>query len=245
MGDRELLCRSGVGVELMFGTNPVRAQEAGDGSSLWVQEIFYTLQGEGPFTGEPSVFIRLGGCNLACYFCDTDFESSTWRPTLAEIFDKVKALQSKARLVVITGGEPFRQNIVPLVGGLLERDFTVQLETNGTLYQDLPWCSDLFVVCSPKTPLLNEKLAAHIDAYKYLIKDGETDERDGLPSFSTRQSGAPGAIARPLPGKSVFVMPLDEQDEERNVLNIKASMNAALKYGYRLTLQTHKYLGLR
>ena len=59
----------------MFGNNPIRKPESGDGSHLQVQEIFPTVQGEGPNTGVPSVFVRLGGCNLACDFCDTEFES--------------------------------------------------------------------------------------------------------------------------------------------------------------------------
>ena len=59
----------------MFGKNPIRKAEKGDGSVLQIQEIFPTVQGEGPHTGVPSVFVRLGGCNLACSFCDTEFEN--------------------------------------------------------------------------------------------------------------------------------------------------------------------------
>ena len=67
----------------MFGTNPSRKQVLDDGQELWVQEVFYTLQGEGPFSGQPALFIRLAGCNLRCFWCDTEFESSTWRPGLS------------------------------------------------------------------------------------------------------------------------------------------------------------------
>src|SRR4051812_2880501 len=106
----------------MFGRNPVRKQEQGDGGTLWVQAVFYTLQGEGPFSGHPSVFVRLGGCNLRCVWCDTDFESSSWRPRLDELLARIEAVRPEScDLVVITGGEPFRQNIVPLVRHLLER----------------------------------------------------------------------------------------------------------------------------
>ena len=60
----------------MFGGNVARKQVLDDGQQLWVQEVFYTLQGEGPWTGHPSIFVRLAGCNLKCFWCDTDFESS-------------------------------------------------------------------------------------------------------------------------------------------------------------------------
>ena len=75
----------------MFGKNPIRPPEKGDGSILFVQEIFPTLQGEGPLAGVPAVFLRLGGCNLACSFCDTEFESfKEWK--LEDIIAEVKKL---------------------------------------------------------------------------------------------------------------------------------------------------------
>jgi len=239
----------------MLGNNPIRGQEKGDGLSLWVQEVFYTLQGEGPFVGRPSVFVRLGGCNLACYFCDTDFESSTWKPDIDELLMRIQdelrgAPQADCKLVVLTGGEPLRQNIVPLVTALISMGMTVQLETNGTLYQELPWCEQIHVVCSPKTAGLNSSLVPYIDAYKYVLKAGEIDDEDGLPCGSTRHSGRPEHIARPehdLPSTvpAIYVMPLDEQDDAKNRANTQACVDVALRHGYRLTLQTHKLLGVR
>ncbi len=248
----------------MHGNNPIRVQEKGDGLNLWVQEVFYTLQGEGPFVGRPSVFVRLGGCNLACYFCDTDFESSTWKPDIDELLMRIKdelksAPQADCKLVVLTGGEPLRQNIVPLVTALVSMGMTVQLETNGTLYQDLPWSEQIHIVCSPKTSGLNTMLVPYIDAYKYVLKAGEIDEEDGLPSGSTKQAGRPDHIARPehhvrtgdtkpeqfSSDKAIYVMPLDEQDDAKNHANTQACVAVALKHGYRLTLQTHKLIGVR
>lgn len=230
----------------MHGANPLRPQEKGDGKSLWVQEVFYTLQGEGPFTGHPALFVRLAGCNLACYFCDTDFESSDWKPTLKELLvDIDQKIGDNCKLVVLTGGEPFRQNILPLIEALHERSLTVQIETNGTLYQDLPWGEMLQVVCSPKTSGLNSQLVEHIDAYKYVLRAGEVDPEDGLPSGSTKQSGRPEHIARPDGDIPVYVMPQDEQDGESNFANTQACIDSAMKYGYRLTLQTHKMIGVR
>lgn len=230
----------------MHGANPLRPQEIGDGQSLWVQEVFYTLQGEGPFTGHPALFVRLAGCNLACYFCDTDFESSSWKPTLKELLvDIDQKIGDNCKLVVLTGGEPFRQNIRPLVEALLKRSLTVQIETNGTLYQELPWGEMLHVVCSPKTRGLNSQLVEHIDAYKYVLRAGEVDSEDGLPSGSTKLSGRPEHLARPDRDIPVYVMPQDEQDRQSNLANTQACIDSAIKHGYRLTLQTHKIIGVR
>jgi 7-carboxy-7-deazaguanine synthase len=151
----------------MHGRNPVRKQEPGDGLTLWVQDVFYTLQGEGPFTGHPSVFIRMAGCNLRCFWCDTEFESSTWHPTLDELLERVESVRpSTCDLIVLTGGEPLRQNIVPLIDRLLARGLRVQIETNGTLWLDLPADPRLTVVCSPKTPRLDARFIPRIDVYK-------------------------------------------------------------------------------
>src|SRR5690606_21434036 len=110
----------------MFGKNPKRPPIKGDGSTLEVQEIFPTFQGEGVYTGWPAVFIRLGGCNLACHFCDTEFES--YQPMeLEEIVQQVIELTGKThtKLVVITGGEPFRQPIGLLCRTLLGQEYKV------------------------------------------------------------------------------------------------------------------------
>src|ERR1051325_10188368 len=100
----------------MFGKNKILKPEIHAGLNLDVQKIFLTLQGEGPYVGQPSVFVRLGGCNLACNFCDTEFDSYK-KISLKKIISEVKKLSqnsSKKRvrnLVVITGGEPLRQPI--------------------------------------------------------------------------------------------------------------------------------------
>jgi len=227
----------------MLGRNPIRAQELGDGNSLWVQEVFYTLQGEGPFSGEPGVFVRLAGCNLRCMWCDTEFESSTWHPTLDELVARIAEIRpAHCALVVLTGGEPLRQNVVPLIHRLLDRGLRVQIETNGTLWLDLPADRRLTVVCSPKTPLLHPSLVPRIDAYKYVLQAGALDPADGLPSASTQIPGQPARMFRPPAGKPVYVMPCDEAGRAEE--NRRAATESALAHGYRLTLQLHKIAGL-
>src|SRR5574343_1826946 len=85
--------------------------------TLEVHSIFSTIQGEGPFCGRPAVFVRLAGCNLQCPGCDTDYTQNRARLDyeiiLSIIRDQLALTASKANLIVVTGGEPFRQNIAP------------------------------------------------------------------------------------------------------------------------------------
>lgn len=229
----------------MKGANPVRRQELTDGRALWIQEVFYTLQGEGPFAGQPSVFVRLGGCNLRCFWCDTDFESSTWQPTLDQLLQKIDELRPPTcDLVVLTGGEPLRQNVVPLVEACLERGLRVQIETNGTLFLDLPEDSRLTLVCSPKTPKLHRDLMPRIQFMKYVVKKGEVDPGDGLPARSTQSEEKFDRLARPQPHQIVYLMPLDEQDPRKNRANLEQCVETCLSFGYRLTVQGHKTWGV-
>jgi 7-carboxy-7-deazaguanine synthase len=225
----------------MFGSNPARPQELNQGQSLWVQEVFYTLQGEGPFTGCPAVFVRLSGCNLRCYWCDTDFESSQWRPTLQQLLQEIDSVRPHhCRLVVITGGEPFRQNIAPLVVSLLDRGLKVQIETNGTLWVDLPETPDLTIICSPKTSYLHPQILQRANAYKYVVAEDGNDPSDGLPILSTQDAGRKCTIARPPVDADIYVMPLHVIDERQNNVNVDRCVEIAKTHGYKLCLQTHK-----
>lgn len=237
------------------------------GETLDVIKVWKTIQGEGPWAGMPAVFVRLAGCNLQCRLCDTQYTDgriSLGAMTLAERVERVaaeghvgsKLLEYTGRdvpIVVISGGEPLRQNIAPLVKRLLDRDFIVQIETNGTLFNsELPYGNyNLWIVCSPKTPFLHPALQEHIHALKYVLQAGQVDERDGLP-LHTLGSGI--GVARPnMKRKSddefgflgeVYVEPLDEQDVEKNRANLDAAVRSSMKFGYRLSLQLHKIIGL-
>lgn len=115
-----------------------------------VNEIFYSLQGEGFYTGRPAVFVRLSGCNLRCPFCDTDFaayEEMTSAQILARIEDLCPQERTTPMMVVLTGGEPSLQVDQPLVDALHAAGFYVAIETNGT--HALPDTID-WITCSPK-----------------------------------------------------------------------------------------------
>ena len=96
-----------------------------------VNEIFYSLQGEGAHTGTPAVFVRFSGCNLKCPFCDTDFRDGKEMDEY-EIVDEVCRQGIQAPLVVITGGEPTLQVTEELIDLLHQNGFKVAMETNGT-----------------------------------------------------------------------------------------------------------------
>lgn len=215
----------------MFGKNPIRGLEPGDGSILLVQEIFYTIQGEGPYSGMPAVFIRLGGCNLACAFCDTEFES--FKPmALEEISIAVKKQgQSKARFAVITGGEPLRQNIAPLCEMLIKAGFLVQIETNGTLFRPLP--DAVKIVCSPKNlQSLRPDLLARLDALKFVVSE-RVEQYKNVPDLGQNQHEIP-----------VYVQPMDEHDDQQNRINMKYAAEMAKANGYMLSIQLHKVIGI-
>ena len=216
----------------MHGKNPIRPPVSGDGQSLEVKRIFATLQGEGLYAGVPSVFVRLGGCNLACVFCDTEFEDAPILP-IADILTQVKKLaRSVIKLVVITGGEPFRQNIAPFCAALIEDGFSVQIETNGTLYRELPQGVD--IVCSPKNtgrgymPIRGD-LLERVSALKFIISADNMAYNHVPEDFSSHNT-------------PIFVQPMDEGDEIKNSANTKLALELAMKYGYRLSLQLHKIL---
>jgi 7-carboxy-7-deazaguanine synthase len=97
-----------------------------------INEIFYSIQGEGKWTGLPNIFIRTTGCNLRCSYCDTKYayEEGT-NKTINEILDKIKKYQCKK--ICITGGEPLIQKETKkLIESLLKKKYSICLETNGS-----------------------------------------------------------------------------------------------------------------
>ena len=224
----------------MFGKNPIRKPENHDGNSLKIQEIFYTIQGEGIYSGYPAVFVRLGGCNLACKFCDTEFETFQ-EMNIIEILSEVKRIiniNSKNiinHLVVITGGEPLLQPIENLCKLLISEQMLIQIETNGTIFRNLP--QEVKITCSPK--ISNNKyhyprldIFQKIDAFKFIISKNN-QEYQNLPDFIEK-------IKQPI-----YLQPMDEMDEKKNLDNQQYSLELCLLKGYRLSLQIHKILKIR
>lgn len=237
---------------------PISKIERGSNDSLQIHSLFFTIQGEGPNVGKPAVFVRLGGCNLQCPGCDTEYTAGSAYERIDSIVTRVGMAfgdYKGERLVVITGGEPLRQDIVPFINLLFGQgpQWQVQIETNGTLpLADISglckraW-QKLQIVVSPKAGKVSANLHPFIVAYKYVLDANHIDESDGLPESVL---GMPAAPARPFPDyeHEVYVQPADEGDDQisnaRNSANTKAAIDSAMKFGYRLCLQTHKIVGL-
>lgn len=208
------------------------------GQTLLVNEIFYTVQGEGLNAGRAAVFIRLAKCNLACKFCDTEFE--TFRHMhVTDVVGMVEALapplvglpnHGERPLVVLTGGEPGIQNCGPLVDMLQGKLFNVCLETSGSVYAD--WMANCAHICiSPKVPLakIPAKLLAEANEVKWIVNT----------VFLLQQQKAP--VEFYALGPANFLQP-----ESQNPKWTAAAVKLVQRYPwrYRLSVQTHKYIGV-
>lgn len=252
----------------MFGNNAIAKQSLDPRGDLAIREVFATIQGEGPLAGTPAIFVRLSGCNLRCYFCDTDFDKQRTVRSVKMLAAWVMEEKSKkapgAWLVVITGGEPLLQNIVPFIKEMCEEHhMSVQIETAGTVW--VPGLSDLLsshlgltgrlsLVCSPKTGSVHPEIQKHCSHYKYIIScDMGINEALGIPEIGTqrRQDGSVGKY----PGKHLFfpasrpatiwLQPCDDHlGTVVEKVNIDLCAALAMKHGYRVSLQQHKIIGL-
>ena len=104
--------------------------------TLIISEIFYSLQGESTYAGEPFIFIRLAGCNLRCKYCDTRFAWSKEKGTEVSLGQIIKTIEkfSPIKKILVTGGEPLLQNATKKLVRLLDKkNFTILIETNGSL----------------------------------------------------------------------------------------------------------------
>ena len=217
------------------------------GETIQVHSIFYTIQGEGPFSGMPAIFIRLAGCNLQCPGCDTEYTDHRRAYTADQLKREVSTMVREAggaaaKLAVVTGGEPFRQNITGLVHALQELGYLVQIETNGTLPPSpgLPPCA---IVCSPKAPKVNQRLLDFgILAFKYVVDANNGTLEDGLPA-AILHGMQPARPPADFDG-DIFMSPMDECCPEANARNLGVAVRSCLKHGYRLQVQLHKLASL-
>lgn len=192
-----------------------------------INEIFYSIQGEGANTGEAAVFVRFSGCNLRCAFCDTEH----WRHTdMSEEEITEQVAKYPARLVVLTGGEPTLQLTETLIDKLHSLGKRIAVETNGT--RPVPKGVD-WVTVSPKEAFVGSlgRLAIKRAEEVKIVLDDEHCYRDATCGIEA---------------KHYFVQPCDTSDRERNEAIIRRCIDFVKRNPkWRLSLQTHKILGIR
>lgn len=221
---------------------------------LSVHSIFHTIQGEGPFCGTPCVFVRLAGCNLVCPFCDTEYTAGRQDMTPENILVKVMEYRPQGGLVVITGGEPFRQplGVGDLVQLLNAWGYYVQIESNGTLppAPGIEWNQNImerrgaYIVCSPKSGLVNNKIwevaccAKYVGSAEDIMEDGLPRQALGHP-VKTHLARPPEDFDRPI-----YLQPADHQDKDINHRNLQAVIKSVMEHGYIIQIQIHKILDM-
>jgi 7-carboxy-7-deazaguanine synthase len=207
-----------------------------------VKEIYYTLQGEGARTGRAAVFLRFAGCNLwsglerdradaVCKFCDTDFvgtnglgggKFATAEDLVRAVVEKWPAMGDAKPYVVCTGGEPLLQIDDTLVAALHAAGFEIGIETNGTL---IPPAGIDWICVSPKAEAeLN--LTRGNELKLIYPQDGASPERYASLAFD-----------------NFFLQPMDNAQREANTSAATAYCLAHAQW--RLSLQTHKLIGIR
>ena len=187
-----------------------------------INEIFYSLQGEGFWTGTPIVFLRFSGCNLKCPFCDTD-HSGYREMTAEEIVAEVSRLGGQCGRVCVTGGEPSLQLDESLVEALHGAGFKIHVETNGTrvLPEGVDW-----VTVSPKVDVEG-------------LKGDGTVVLEKADEVKVVYLGADVEKWAAFPAKWHFMQPCSCANTAETVEYIQAHPR------WRLSLQTHKYLEIR
>jgi len=219
--------------------------------TIFVNEIFETIQGEATYTGTPSVFVRLQGCPVGCPWCDT---KHTWEveltkqvpptimflkeedaPTFAEfsVADLMECLdQFQARHIVLTGGEPCIYNLEAHTKAICDSGRTCQIETSGTFpirADDRCW-----VTLSPKIDMpgkleVLEESVHRANEVKYPVgKEGDIKK-------VTEQ-----VMAKMLPGVPLWLQPLSQSPKATGLC-----VKTAIAHNWKVSIQTHKFIGVR
>lgn len=192
-----------------------------------INEIFYSLQGEGFHTGTPAVFVRFSGCNLRCAFCDTQHQNGMMM-SLQEIVNEVNKYPI-APLVVLTGGEPSLFIDEAFISELKQKTGKkIAIETNGTrqLPNNLDW-----VTFSPKTGFEGGEVEPSVldtcDELKVVFLGQDLAQYDGIKANHR------------------FLQPCFSEDESERQTNMKSCVEAVKTYpNWRLSLQMHRVLDI-
>ncbi len=191
---------------------------------LKVVEIFYSIQGEGHFSGVPSIFIRLHGCNLACSFCDDalhkgDFETYSFE----DVLKKIEIYPSKQ--VIITGGEPTLYNLNNFIEFLQSGGYFVCIESNGYRFENVK--SADWITYSPKD--WDDIKQNGWSEIKFVVS--RHSDIDKIVEFETK--------------REIFVQPMNFFDKP-DMENLNFCIDLVQRYPHlKLSIQMHKFLGVR
>lgn len=191
--------------------------------SIKIVDIFYSIQGEGKFSGCACIFIRLHGCNLNCHFCDEDLHRGGYESfTFKEVLQKIAMYPSKR--VVITGGEPSLEDIREFIDALHIKQYYVAVESNGYKFEHIKNAD--WITYSPK-----DWDALHVEGfneYKFIV-ECKSDIKKLLSIKSN---------------KPIYIQPQNNK-ETIDQKNTDFCIELIKKYPrFRLSVQLHKYLGV-
>jgi organic radical activating enzyme len=219
-----------------------------------IKEIFPTVQGEGSLTGTPAIFVRLTGCNLwsgkeehrakgrgSCsLWCDTDFykgDKKSSEEIVSEVNSYTKDWSNINPLVVLTGGEPFLQlsnSKLDLIDSLIANGNAIAVETNGTILNEASSILSEYghITLSPKMIKSKPKDISHIKLQKC------TDLKIVVPTAVPIED-----VLNKIQYKNLYFQPKDEGDN--GIANVELALRLATRYEGRISVQTHKMIGLR
>ena len=201
--------------------------EVEKGVMLPLMEEFYTIQGEGYHTGTAAYFIRVGGCDVGCHWCDV---KESWNAELhppTHVNTIVANAAKYARTIVITGGEPLTWDMGPLTSGLRDFGLKIHIETSGAYPLSGDW--DWICLSPKKTKLPVADVYAHAHELKMIIHN----KHDFIFAEEQAQKVNSDAI--------LFLQPEWSKKEEMTPLIVDYVMQNPK---WRVSLQTHKYLNI-
>ena len=194
-------------------------------TKLPVMEKFYTIQGEGHYSGQPFYFIRLGGCDVGCHWCDVKESWDHNQHQFIEVDDLIKDVKEYTSNVVITGGEPLMWNLSELTKRFKENNIKLHLETSGAYEMSGNWD---WVCLSPKKKMLpKQEIYSKANELKVIIYNNDDFK------FAIQESEKVSSKCK------LFLQP---EWSKFDIMKDKIAQFVMKNKNWNISLQIHKYL---